>query len=179
MVSQLKQNIPAKSMTYLFVCAGLIIVIVLLGILPLYRYNVVRTQNVQKIQTSIEEQRALGGIYELLQTASEQKDVYNLPRPAKSSLSRQDIEQFHHAFRAESGKARLMTIALMPDVKSVTSGSQNILYDATLKGEFANFRKLLVGLGSLPYVEQIEEIHIRQSSDSMEFKLKIRIALAN
>lgn len=179
MIKQFKQYIPAKSLTYMFICAGLIVVIVLLGILPLYRYNAVRAQNVKKIQTSIEEQKALGGIYELLQSATEQKEEHALPNPVKSKLSRQDVEQFHNAFRAEAGKARLMTIFLMPDVKSVTAGSQNILYDATLKGEFANFRKLLIGLGSLPYVDQIEEISIRQSGDSMDFKLKIWIALAN
>lgn len=179
MINQFKQNIPAKSMTYLFIGAGLIVLIVLLGIGPLYRVNSVREQNVKKIQTSIEEQKALGGIYELLQSATEQKEEHALPNPAKSKLPRQDVEQFHNAFRAEAGKARLMTIFLMPDLKSVAAGSQSILYDATLKGEFSNFRKLLLGLGSLPYVDHIEEINIRQSSDSMEFKLKIWIALAN
>lgn len=178
-MDQFRQNIPAKTMTYMLICAGIIVVIVLLGILPLYRYNVARAQNVKKIQTSIEEQKALGGIYELLQTASEQKDVHVLPHPVKSKLARQDVEQFHHAFRNEAGKARLMTISFMPDLKSMMAGSQNILYDATLKGEFPNFRTLLAGLGSLPYVEQIEEINIRQGGDSMEFKIKIRIALAN
>ena len=40
----------------------------------------------------------------------------------------------------------------------MAGGSQYLLYNATIKGEFANFRKLLVGLGDLPYMDQIEEI---------------------
>ena len=149
------------------------------SITNLYRYNSTRAQNVKKIQTSIDEQKALGGIYQLLQTASEQKEEQTLPNPAKTKLSRQDVDQFQDTFRAEAGKSGMMTISLMPDMKSMVGGSQSILYNATIKGEFANFRKFLVSLGALPYIDQIEEINIKQYSDSMEFKLKIWIALAN
>jgi len=58
-------------------------------------------------------------------------------------------------------------------------GSKYLIYNATVKGEFANFRKLLVVLGEMPYVEQIEEMNMKQDSDSMEFGLKIGIALAD
>ena len=89
------------------------------------------------------------------------------------------MEKFQDAFRAEGVQAGLMIISLMPDTKFLDSGSQSLLYNATVKGEFANFRKLLVGLGALPYVDQIEEIHLKQHNDAMECQLKIRIALAN
>jgi len=59
------------------------------------------------------------------------------------------------------------------------AGSKYLIYDAIVKGEFANFRKLLVGLGEIPYVEQIDEMNMKQDSDSMEFRLKIGVALAN
>lgn len=175
----LKQYIPAGTMTYIFICAALIVAVVLLGILPLYRYNAARADNLKKIQTSIEEQKALGNMHALLLSAAQKKDVYKLPHPPAGRLFRQDIDQFHHSFRTEAAKARLMTISLMPDVKSVVSGSQSIVYDATLKGEFANFRKVLIGLGALPYIERIEEIQIRQGGDSMELKLKMLIALTD
>jgi hypothetical protein len=47
-----------------------------------------------------------------------------------------------------------------------------------LKGEFANFRKMLIGLGAVPYLDRIEEINIQQQPySSMEFRMKIRIAI--
>jgi hypothetical protein len=54
-----------------------------------------------------------------------------------------------------------------------------LLYNAVLEGEFANFRKMLIELGALPYLDRIEEIRIQQNPDSMEFRIKIWIALGN
>jgi hypothetical protein len=179
MLEKFKQEIPAKSFSYLLICGGIIILVVLLGIIPLQRYNSNRSEEIKKIQNQIDEQKGLGGIYQLLRNTSEKKEVHALPDPAKTKLSRQDVDKFQDTFRAEAGRSGLMTISLMPDVKTVAGGSQNLLYNATIKGEFANFRKLLIKLGALSYINQIEEINIKQYSDSMEFRMKIWIALAN
>jgi hypothetical protein len=48
-----------------------------------------------------------------------------------------------------------------------------------LKGEFANFRKMLIELGALPYLDRIEEIRIQQNPDAMEFRIKIWIAIGS
>lgn len=179
MINKFKQNIPANSLSYILICGGIIILIVLLGIIPLYRYNSNRSQEVKKIQNQIDEQKGLGGVYQLLRNASEKKEVQALPNPAKTKLPRQDVDKFQDTFRVEAVKAGLMTISLMPDVKSMAGGSQSLLYNATIKGEFVNFRRLLIGLGAVSYIDQIEEINIKQYNDSMEFRMKIWIALAN
>jgi hypothetical protein len=36
---------------------------------------------------------------------------------------------------------------------------------------------MLIGLGSVPYLDRIEEINIQQYPDSMEFRMKIWIAI--
>ena len=172
-------DIPSKSLTYLLICGGIIILIVLLGIIPLNRYNAKRSQEIKTVQNQIVEKKGLGQTYQFIQSIPKQKETHILPNPAKTKLSRQDAEKFQDAFRVEAGRSNLMTISLMPETKSLDGGSQKLLYNATVKGEFANFRKLLVGLGSLPYIDQIEEINLKQYSDSMECKLKIWIALAN
>jgi hypothetical protein len=46
-----------------------------------------------------------------------------------------------------------------------------------LKGEFADFRKMLIELGAVPYLDKIEEISYTQGTESMEFKMKVWIAL--
>jgi len=172
-------DIPSKSLTYILICGGIIILIVLLGIIPLNRYNAKRSQELKTFQDQIVEKKELGQAYQFIQNTSIKKETNILPNPAKTKLSRQDAEKFQDAFRVEAGRSNLMTISLMPETKSLDGGSQKLLYNATVKGEFANFRKLLVGLGSLPYIDQIEEINLKQYSDSMECKLKIWIALAN
>lgn len=172
-------DIPSKSLSYMLIYGGIIIIIVLLGIIPLNRYNAKQSQEVKTIKNQIDEQKELVQEYQFIQNTSNKKETHILPNPAKTKLSRQDMEKFQDAFRAEGVKSGLMIISLLPDTKFLDIGSQNLLYNTTVKGEFANFRKLLVGLGALPYVDQIEEINLKQNSDSMEFKMKIRIALAN
>jgi len=172
-------DIPSKSLTYMLICGGIIILIILLGIIPLNHYNAKRSQEIKNVQGQIDEKKGLGQTYQFIQSIPKQKETHILPNPARTKLSRQDMEKFQDAFRAEGVQAGLMIISLMPDTKFLDSGSQSLLYNATVKGEFANFRKLLVGLGALPYVDQIEEIHLKQHNDAMECQLKIRIALAN
>jgi hypothetical protein len=173
------KEIPAKSLSYALICGGIIIIIVLIGILPLQGYNSKRALAVKEIQNKIDEQKGFGTIYKLLQDTSEKKEVHALPNPAIVKISRKDLDRFQDTFRTEAGKSGMMTVSLMPDVKSGAIGSQKLLYNATLKGEFANFRKMLVSLGALPYIDQIEEIIIKQYGDYMEFKMKIGITLAD
>ncbi len=179
MIKKFNQKIPANSLSYVLICGGIIVLVVLLGIIPLYQYNSNRSQDVKTIQDQINEKKELGQVYLLIQKASEKKEVHALPNPAKTRLSRQDVDKFQDTFRVVAGESGLMTISMIPDVKTIASGSQNLLYNVTIKGEFANFQKLLVKLGALSYIDQIEEINIKQNSDSIEFRLKIWIALAH
>lgn len=170
-------DIPAKSVGYMLACGGIMIVLGL-GLFSFHRYNAVRMQDNEKIQEQIKEQKGLAQVYQLLQGVSEKKENRALPNPAKTTLPRKNANLFQETFRAETGKAGLMTISLTPDVNAPAAGSQNLIYEATIKGEFANFRKLLSGLGRISYIDRIEEIHIKQYGDSMEFKLRLWIALA-
>ena len=76
-----------------------------------------------------------------------------------------------------AAKSSVMTISLAPDIAALSSSSRFLLHKAVVKGQFENFRELLISLGSITYIEKIEEINIRQFSDSMELKMKIWIAL--
>lgn len=179
MFKKIDQKIPANSVSYILICGGIIILIILLGIIPLYHFKSSRIQEAKKIQDQIEEQKELRTVYQLLDQASNKKESLILPNPAKEKLPRKDVVNFQDIFRREAARSGLVVIALIPDSKSTAGSSPHFIYNATMKGDFANFRKMLVGLGNLPYVDQIPEIALKQGSDSMEFKVKIWIALAN
>ena len=70
-----------------------------------------------------------------------------------------------------------MMVSLKPDLSTSAASSAFFLHNVVLKGEFANLRKMLIGLGAVPYLDRIEEINIQQYPDSMEFRMKIWIAL--
>ena len=70
-----------------------------------------------------------------------------------------------------------MMVSLKPDLSTSAASSAFLLHNVVLKGEFTNLRKMLIGLGAVPYLDRIEEINIQQNPGSMEFRMKIWIAL--
>jgi hypothetical protein len=76
-----------------------------------------------------------------------------------------------------AGKAGLTMVSLKPDLSTLAGSSTSLLHNIVLKGEFANFRKMLIGLEAVPYLDRIEEISILQYPDSLEFRMKIWIAI--
>ncbi|HPE07213.1 MAG TPA: hypothetical protein PLW50_05810, partial [Smithellaceae bacterium] len=80
-------DIPSKSLTYMLICGGIIILIVLLGIIPLNRYNAKRSQEIKNVQGQIVEKKGLGQTYQFIQSIPKQKETHILPNPARTKLS--------------------------------------------------------------------------------------------
>lgn len=179
MIKKIGKSLPSNSLNYLVIFGGIIVILILLGILPFHRYNSNRAQEVKKIQADIAEQKEFQQAYQSQQKISKTPIVHKLPNPVKTKLPRPDLDKFQDTFRAEAKKSGLIITSLIPDMATLAAGSPAILFDVTTKGQFANFRKLLINVGALPYVDKIEEINIKQLEDSMEFKMKLWIVLAN
>jgi hypothetical protein len=105
------------------------------------------------------------------------KDLRILPNPEKKTIPRGEAGKFQDDIRMIAGRAGLMTVSLKPDLSTLDGSSTSLLHNLVLKGEFVNFRKMLIGLGAIPYLDRIEEISILQNPDSMEFRMKIWIAI--
>jgi hypothetical protein len=64
----------------------------------------------------------------------------------------------------------------MPALNSAGDISKTIAVDAVARGELFAMRKFLIGLGSIPYVEQIEEVQLSRNPDWLEIKVKFWVA---
>jgi hypothetical protein len=177
MMKKINLGIPERSLWYLIICGGIVVIFLLVGIFPLYRYSNNQAGEIKKIEYQIEEQKGLGPVYLILQKAMESKDLQVLPNPKKTNISREEAAKFQNVFRTIAGKSGLMTISLTPDLSTMAGSSKLLLHNAVVKGEFANFRKMLIALAAIPYRDRIEEIRIQQNFDSMEFRIKIWLAL--
>ena len=174
-----KLKIPQESIKSLIIYPGIILFVILLVIVPLYKSNSNTNNDIKKLKSQIEEQKSYGNIFSVLTKSMKNKDSKILPNPPQTTLPRQDAGKFQEVFRTAAVNSGLMTVSLAPDLSTLTSNSTYHLYNAVVKGEFANFRNLLVGLGGISYLDKIEEIHIQQYPDSMEFRMKIWIALGS
>ena len=177
MMKKFNINIHKKSLWYILTYSGIIVLFLLVGIFPLYHYNSNLIQDNKKLKDQIEEQKELGPIYLSLLKITNNKDLRVLPNPEKTTILRGEAGKFQDDFRKIAGNAGLMMVSLTPDLNTLAGSPSSLLHNVVLKGEFANFRKVLIGLGSIPYLDRIEEINIQQYPDSMEFRMKIWIAL--
>jgi hypothetical protein len=105
------------------------------------------------------------------------KDLRILPDPEKTRILRGETGKFQEDLRMIASRAGLTVVSLKPDLSTLEGPSTSFLHDVILKGEFTNFRKILIELGAVPYLDRIEEISILQYPDSLEFRMKIWIAI--
>lgn len=172
-----KFKIPEKTIWYIAICAGIIIIISIFGIIPIYMYNSNTNNNIKKMNDQIEQQKDLNPQYDMLTKILEKKQSQALPNPQRSKMSREQAGKFQEVIRAIADKAGMMTGSFTPDMANLTGDSQYLLYNVIVKGELNNFRRMLIDLGSVSYLDRIAEISIQQSSDVLEYKLKIWIEL--
>jgi hypothetical protein len=169
---------PKRTITYALIGLSGILFIVLVGIIP-KQFSLARLdQQIKSIQFQLEEQKSLYPIYQDLQKRTQAGDSKVLPSPARSALLRTQFNAIPATFREIARKANLDMVSASPDLNSLSSESRLLQVNAVIRGNYFNFRKFLIGLGEVPYLERIEEIQIQQNEDTMEFKMKIWLALA-
>lgn len=170
--------IPKRTLTYMAVCLSGLLIIIFIGIIPNWISSVKLERKIKNLQLQLEEKKQIYPIYKLLKNKDQQNYSTALPFPAKNKLLRESMDLFPATLTSISKEAGMDVVSISPDINLLSSGSKFLIVNAVIKGDFFNFRKLLVGLGKIPYSESVEEIQIRQQKDAMEFRLKIRLALA-
>lgn len=176
-MNKLKFDLNQKTIFYIAVCSGIIFLILLAVILPLYHYSSVLVSDNQKLRNQLEEHKQLAPVYQNLLKSRDSKVEFALPNPEKASIPVGETGRFKDDLQKIAGNAGMTMASFTPNMTRSVGSSSQLSHDVVLKGEFSNFRKILVGLGTLPYLEKIEEISIQQLTDSMEFKMKIWIAV--
>ncbi|MDP3283068.1 MAG: hypothetical protein Q8M56_01390 [Desulfobacterales bacterium] len=171
-------KIPKQTLTNIIVCLAGLLVIVLAGIVPNIIFSANLDRKISNVKALLEEQDKLHPVYQLLEKNTQQKVSKVLPFPVKDRLSRKLIDLFPATFRDMAKKAGMDVVSISPDLNSLSDNSTFLIFNTVIRGDFFNFRKLLVNVGEVPYSERVEEIEIQQNQDTMEFKMKIRLALA-
>ncbi|HDQ04165.1 MAG TPA: hypothetical protein ENN23_06300 [Deltaproteobacteria bacterium] len=172
-----KFDIPEKSIWYLFVCGAIILILLLVVFFPLYKYNSGIAREVAGLENQLLAQKELAPIYAALIKAKENKKEHLLPNPKRTKLSREEATKFPEAFKQIAQKSNLRMVSITPDLSRLSDGTPFLLQSAVLRGDIADFRKMLIELGAVPYMDGIEEISMQQLAGSVELKIKIRLAI--
>ena len=172
-----KFKMPRRMAIFLLSCWGGLLFFALAVIYPMHRYVAGMDHEIKTIRYQVEEQKTLQPIYQSLKAKSQAGTGRVLPTPEKSRLARDRITMVPPTLRKIAADANMDPLSVTPDVIALAGQPRHLLVHNVVRGEFYDFRKYLIGLGQLPYLERIEAIEIQQNPDVMEFKMKIWLAL--
>ena len=161
-----------------FICLAGVLSFIFLGIIPANKYVADLHRKIQNVQLQVDIQETLLPIYQLLKEDFLADDYKTLPFPEKARLSKEQSDKAFVIFREMAKKFNMEVLSIVPDLKALYVDSQFLLVNTVLHGEFFNFRKLLLALGEIPFLEHIEAIEIQQKPETKEFKIDFWIAIS-
>jgi hypothetical protein len=170
-------KLPKQSLTYLGFGLAAILLFIFAGIVPASRSLVVLDARTADVKYRIEEQRTLAPLYKSLQGKSEKKEPELLPLPEKGRLEQSKISTIPMSLGTAAKMSGMSLISATPELSAMTGEAQLLAVNIVLRGDFINFRKFLIHIGGIPYVQHIEEISIQEIPDTREFRLKIWVAV--
>lgn len=124
----------------------------------------------------IEEQQILLPVYKELKLRAQKKGAGTLPFPARSELPREKLAELTANIKRMSQMSSVDILSFTPALSSLSGNSKSLVMEVAAKGDFFSFRKFLIDLEGIPYLERIEEIQIQQQIGGMELKIKLWIA---
>ena len=144
-----------------------IVITILIVIMPfaLYLYSA------DNILTGLDED------YQKLLQKSPKDFSGGLPSPSMSRLPQDKIESIPILLKEVAQNSQMVPVSIMLDLNSLTDGLRRISVNIFLKGDVINFRKLLLKLGEIPYIEHIEKVYARGAFPKKEFELKLWLGI--
>ncbi len=176
MANRISTNPLAQSLIIFAVCAVGILVFILLIILPSEKAADELDQEINSLNTRIEEQRILTPVFHSLLKRSKMAPPSDLPVPEKSKLTHGDVNTISNVFQDIAARHSLILEDVKTDVSSMVADTGYLSMQLRLNGDFYKFREFLVDLGSIPSLEHIEEINIRPRKKSRELEIKLWLA---
>ena len=169
--------LPTQSLIYFLVCGAGIIVFILLIIIPNQKTSAELDQEIEKLNDHIEQQRILRPVFDSLLDRAKKENPTELPETKKVKLERGEINKVSELLQDLAGHCGLKIQDIGTDVNDIMNNTGYMLMRIHATGDFMKFREFLVDLGTIPSLEQIEEIKIGAIEGNREYKLRIWMAL--
>jgi Tfp pilus assembly protein PilO len=171
-------RIPKSSVRYLLTCLGIIALIILIGLLPM-GYAVSSLDKKEKeLKMSVEEQEQLMPLFQALQKRlADRKVPTDLPMPARTRLSKDQVDQASVTIRGLARAAQLEVMSVNPELGSLAGDAKLAPVIVAVRGGMPQFRNFFTALGGLSYVERFDAIEVRPTQSALELKMNLMVAL--
>ena len=145
-------------------------------IMPSQNTSAELDQDIENIKDRIEQQRILRPVFDSLLERVKRAYPTQLPVIKRARLARGDINKVTELLQDIAGRHDLKIQDIRTDVNAMMANTGFMQMRIHATGDFMKFRDFLVDLGTIPFLEQIEEIIIRAIEQDREYKLKIWMA---
>jgi Tfp pilus assembly protein PilO len=173
MADKISNNPLAQSALIFLICAVGILAFLFLIVLPSQKTSAELDREIDALNARIEEQRILTPVFHSLLNRAKTEAPSALPSPEKTKLTHGDMNTISKAFQDIAARHDLNLEEVKTDVSSMMQNSGYLMMRLRLNGNFYKFRDFLVDLGSIPFLEHIEEINIRPVKTARELEIKL------
>jgi len=163
------------ALIFILTCTFLLSVFILAFIYPKYRENIALEQEILYLEKKLKQQKSIYPLYTRLKKELEQQKKLNVHQKIIDLGFGRDIEQFKNVVQDIADQSEMLFVSAIPDPKTLSQKSKNILVTINIKGDFKKFRNFILNLLSLSYVDRIQELDIQQDIGRSDFKLKVWI----
>ena len=176
MTDRLSKNPLSQSLLVLVICVVGVLTFFLLILLPSQKTSAELDKEIDRLNIRIEEQRILTPVFHSLLKRAKMAPPSGLPTPEKAKLTHGDMNTISNVFQDIAMRHDLRLEEVKTDVSTMMEDSGYLMMRLRLSGNFYKFRDFLVELGSIPFLEHIEEINIRPVKTAREFQIKLWLA---
>ncbi|MDI9570421.1 MAG: hypothetical protein QM278_06835 [Pseudomonadota bacterium] len=169
--------IPRQSRIYIALCLMGILIFVMGGILPEKKAMERLNRTITEKKNALAEQEALAPLFVAAKADAERKGTKVLPLPPPGKLPQDRINELPVALRTAAQMSGMTLVSATPNPGGMTGDLQFIPVEVVLRGGFMDFRKFLIQIGGISYLQHIEEITVKENADFREFRLKVWTAV--
>jgi len=166
-----------KNILFALACAGAILLLILLLILPRQRLMERQTHEMAALAEEIAREKTLLPIYNELVKEKEEYGPPALPSPKRSVLGRAEAGRITALLEQASAKSGMTLVSTVPDINSLTETGRFLSVAIALSGDFRGFHDFLTALGEIPFVWQVEKLRIAPGTGAREYQLTIWIGV--
>ncbi len=167
-------RLPQRSFFYILICSSGILFLLLLGIIPNQKEIASLDKEINSISVRAADEKILMTLFKgLLKKGSHIADITKLPFPKEKGLGKSKVATISSNFQKIAHSSNLDLIKCSLDLGELDSLSGRLKVNLSLEGELHDFRKFMIGLGELPFVDHLEQIKITAGYKAKIYNIKI------
>jgi len=163
-----------QSLILLSVGVALIVLFILFFIVPSHKQITGLDNAIGMAKLKIETQEKIGPLYKGLNDKLKKIDT-KTSMVNKQPLPKAQVNTIGNVVSNMAQKTKLSLLSFYPE--TAAEGASAIYY-ISLRGNFMDFRNFLKDIGSLPYVDSVQEIRVNTGKGSREFNVKVKLLVA-